>query len=101
MKKLQVDTHPLSCAQEELAVKKQLLEQVGKMDQRYAENMDKMSQTTEKLTNSIADEFHSVTANDDLPTASTNVSPTNQQNFCHARIELIWHVELSSKLSSE
>ena len=56
-RKLPVNTQLLSCAQEELAVKKRLLEQVDKMDRRYAENMEKMSQTMEKLTNSIADGF--------------------------------------------
>ena len=47
----------LGCAQEELAIKKRLLEEVDKMDHRYAENMEKMSQNMEKLANSIADGF--------------------------------------------
>ena len=54
-RKLPADTQLLNCAQEELAIKKQLLEQDDKMDQRYAENMDRMSQNIERLTNSIAD----------------------------------------------
>lgn len=56
-RKLPVDTQLLNCAQEELAIKKRLLEQVDKMDQRYAENVEKMSQNMERLTNSIADGF--------------------------------------------
>ena len=56
-RKLPVDAQMLGCAQEELAIKKRLMEQVDKMDHRYAENMEKMSQNMEKLTNSIADGF--------------------------------------------
>lgn len=55
-RKLPVDTQLIYCAQEELAIKKRLLEQVDKMDQKYAENME-MSQNIERLTNSIADRF--------------------------------------------
>ncbi len=40
--KLPVDSQMLGCAQEELAIKRQQVEQVDKMDQRYAETMDKM-----------------------------------------------------------
>lgn len=56
-RKLPVDAQILGCAQEELAIKRRLVEQVNKMDQKYADTMDKMSQNMEKLTNSIADEF--------------------------------------------
>ncbi len=56
-RKLPVDSQMLGCAQEELAIKRQLVEQVDKMDQRYAETMDKMSQNIEKLTSSITDGF--------------------------------------------
>ncbi|MCH9716473.1 MAG: hypothetical protein K0U52_05230 [Gammaproteobacteria bacterium] len=55
--KLPVDSQMLGCAQEELAIKRQQVEQVDKMDQRYAETMDKMSQNMKKLTSSIADGF--------------------------------------------
>ena len=56
-RKLLVDTQLLGCAQEELKIKRQLVKQMDKMDQRYAENMDKMSRNIEKLTKSIADGF--------------------------------------------
>ena len=56
-RKLPVDTQLLGCAQEELKIKRQLVKQMDKMDQRYAENMDKMSRNMEKLTESIADGF--------------------------------------------
>ena len=36
-RKLPVDSQMLGCAQEELAIKRRLVEQVDKMDQRYAE----------------------------------------------------------------
>ncbi len=38
-RKLPVDSQMLGCGQEELAIKRQLVEQVDKMDQRYAETM--------------------------------------------------------------
>ena len=56
-RKLPTDAQMLNCAQEELAMKKRLMEQIDKMDCRYADNMEKMSQNMEKLTNSIADGF--------------------------------------------
>lgn len=56
-RKLPVDVQLLGCAQEELTIKKRLVEQVDRMNQRYAKNMEKMSQSMEKLTNSIADGF--------------------------------------------
>ena len=56
-RKLPVDSQMLGCAQEELAIKRRLVEQVDKMDQKYAKTMDKMSQNMEKLTSSIADGF--------------------------------------------
>ena len=56
-RKLPVDTQLLGCAQEELKIKRQLVEQMDKMDQMYGENMDKMSRNMEKITESIADSF--------------------------------------------
>ena len=44
-----MDAQILGCAQEELAIKKRLVDQVDRMDQRYAENMEKMSQNMENL----------------------------------------------------
>ena len=51
---LPVDTQLLGCAQEELKIKKRLVEQ---MDQKYAESMEKLPVNMEKLTESIADGF--------------------------------------------
>ena len=48
-RKLPVDSQMLGCAQDELAIKRRLVKQVDKMDQRYAETMDKMSQNMENL----------------------------------------------------
>ena len=56
-RKLPVDAKSLECAQEELAMKKWLVEQVDKMNEKYVENMERMSNTMDKLTNSIADGF--------------------------------------------
>ena len=56
-RKLPVDTQHLGCVQEELKIKRQLVEQMDQMDQRYAENMEKMSRNMEKFTESIADAF--------------------------------------------
>lgn len=38
-------------------MKKWLVEQVDKMNEKYVENMERMSNTMDKLTNSIADGF--------------------------------------------
>ena len=56
-RKVPLDAQLLSCAQEELAVKKRLVEQIGQMDKQYAENMTRMSQSMEKLSGSIAEGF--------------------------------------------
>ena len=56
-RKLPVDTQLLGCAQEELQIKKRLVEQMDKMDKKYAENMERMSSNMEKLTESISDGF--------------------------------------------
>ena len=71
-RKLPTDAQMLNCAQEELAIKKKLMEQIDKMDCRYADNMEKMSQNMEKLTNSIADGFTLLKQIGDIPT--TNIS---------------------------
>ena len=44
-----MDSQMLCCAQEELKIKGRLVEQMDKMDKLYAENMEKMSSTMEKL----------------------------------------------------
>ena len=47
-----MDSQMLCCAQEELKIKGQLVEQMDKMDKLYAENMERISSTMEKLTQS-------------------------------------------------
>ena len=56
-RKLPVDSQLLGCAQEELKIKRQLVERMDKMDQKYAESIERMSNNVEKLTESIADGF--------------------------------------------
>ena len=56
-RKLPVDVQLLECAKEELAIKKQLIEHMSTADKEYRENMSKLSNNMEKLTNSIADGF--------------------------------------------
>ena len=56
-RKLPVDAKLLECAQEELAMKKRLVEQVDKMNEKYVEIMERMSNTMDKITNSIANGF--------------------------------------------
>uniref|UniRef100_A0A1X7VD68 Uncharacterized protein n=1 Tax=Amphimedon queenslandica TaxID=400682 RepID=A0A1X7VD68_AMPQE len=53
-RKLPLDAQILYCAQKELTVKKQLIEQINTMDKRYSDNMEKMTQNMEQLSNSIA-----------------------------------------------
>lgn len=52
-----VQQQMLDCAHEELALKKRLVEHIDRMDHRYAENMEKMSQNMESLMNSISSGF--------------------------------------------
>ena len=56
-RKLPVDAQLLNCTQEELQIKKRMLDHMDKIDQRYSENMERMSQSMEKLSQSIADGF--------------------------------------------
>ncbi len=56
-RKLPVDTQLLSCAQEELAVKKKLVDQMDKFEKQYSETMTKLSDNMEKLNNSISEGF--------------------------------------------
>ena len=48
-RKLPVDAQILNCTQEELQIKKRMLDHMDKIDQRYSENMERMSQSMEKL----------------------------------------------------
>ena len=56
-RKLPLDTQLLGCAQEELQIKKRLLDDLDKMDTKYQENMERMSRNMEKLTDSITNGF--------------------------------------------
>jgi len=56
-RKLPVDVQLLKCAEEELQVKKRLVDRMGQVDKQYAENMAKMTQNMEKLTESISEGF--------------------------------------------
>ena len=56
-RKLPVDAQLLSCAQEELEVKKRLVDRMDRMNNQYVENMKQMTQNMEKLTESIAEGF--------------------------------------------
>ena len=56
-RKLPVDGQLLGCAQEELALKKRLVEQVDMMNEKFADNMDRMTKNMDKLTDSVADGF--------------------------------------------
>ena len=55
--KLPIDAQILGCAQEELAMKKRMLEQMDRMDERYTANMEKIEPKHGKLTSSIVDGF--------------------------------------------
>ena len=56
-RKLLIDAQLLKCAQEELEVKKRLVDRMDQMDNQYVENMKQMTQNMEKLTKSIAEKF--------------------------------------------
>lgn len=56
-RKLPKDSLLLNCAQEELKIKKQLLERMESTDREYSNNMSKLTSNIEKLTNSISDGF--------------------------------------------
>jgi len=55
--KLPNDSQLVTCAQEELEIKKQVLERIEVTDKQHAEYMNKMFANMERLTNSIADGF--------------------------------------------
>ena len=56
-RKLPVDAQLLTCAQEDLAIKKKLVEQMDTFEKQYSETMTKLSDNVEKLTNSISEGF--------------------------------------------
>ena len=56
-RKVPVDIQLLSCAQEELGIKRRLVERMEHMDKQYNNNMTRLSTNMEKLTNSISEGF--------------------------------------------
>lgn len=56
-RKLPVDAQLLSCAQEELAIKRKLVEQMDTFEKKYSETMTTLSSNMDKLANSISDGF--------------------------------------------
>ena len=56
-RKLPIDAQLLTCALDELKVKKMVIEMMNEMDKRFTENVSEMSKSIEKFTNSIADGF--------------------------------------------
>ena len=54
---LPVHTLLLGCAQEQTQLKKRLVDQVGKMNQRYADNMERMARNMDRLTESMVEGF--------------------------------------------
>jgi hypothetical protein len=56
-RKLPINSQLLTCAKEELKVKKRVIEKMDEMDKRFTENISQMTKSMEKLTNSIADGF--------------------------------------------
>ena len=56
-RKLPVESQLLSCAQEELQIKRRLVDQMDRMERQYSNSMSRLSANMEKMTNSIAEGF--------------------------------------------
>lgn len=56
-RKIPVDAQMLSCAKEDLQLKKRMVEHMDKMDSQHDKSMKKLSSNMEKLTHCIADGF--------------------------------------------
>ena len=56
-RKLPVDAQLLDCAQEDIKIKRRLVEQMDIMDKQYAESVQSMTKNMEKLTESISEGF--------------------------------------------
>ena len=56
-RKLPLESQLLSISQEELQIKKQMLERMDTMDKAYSNSMEKLTSNMEKLTGSISDGF--------------------------------------------
>ena len=56
-RKLPAESQFLNLAQEDLTIKKQLIEKMNAMDNEYSQNMNRLTSNMEKLSSSIADGF--------------------------------------------
>lgn len=56
-RKLPIDAQMLSCAKEDLVIKKRLVEQMDKFDKEYSDSMQRLTSNMEKTGNSIAEGF--------------------------------------------
>ena len=56
-RKLPLESQLLSISQEELQIKKQMLQRMDTMDKAYYNSMEKLTSNMEKLTGSISDGF--------------------------------------------
>lgn len=56
-RKLPVDMQLLSCAQEDLEVKRKFVDRMDEIDKKYTDNMEKMAHNIGKLTESISEGF--------------------------------------------
>ena len=52
-----MDSQLLTCAKEDIQLKKKLIDQMDRMDKQHSENMGKLSSNMDKLTNCISDGF--------------------------------------------
>ena len=60
--KLPVDSQLLECACEDLAVKRQMVEEMTKMDRVVIDNMAQLSQNMSQMASTVADAFASIRA---------------------------------------
>jgi len=88
-RKLPVDTQLLTCAKEDLSLKKKLVDQMDNMDTLHNEHMQKLSSNMEKLTVRSPVDFHYCKAYFTISaTSSTNVSANIQVNKVEYRLVL-------------
>ena len=97
--KLPVDMQLLACAQEELALKKQLIDHMEKAENKYHGNMAMLSSSMEHLTDSITEGF-SLLQNmlvQPHPPLHSHITLSIDNN----NIYIIYHIPYSRKLSRE
>ena len=56
-RKLPVDSQLVSCAQEELQIKRRLVDQMDRMEKQYSDNMSRLLTNMETIINSISEGF--------------------------------------------